>query len=394
MVTRKDISRIFDSGSFMETGEGLRCSVITGYGTVEGRPVYAFIQDGETDGGAFGKTAGGKICNLYKLASKTKSPVIGVLDSAGFYIDEGAEALEAFSEVYACAASLGDDLLQIMIIGGKCHGQMKSLAHLADFCFRDEDIAESFSKARELVRVMPPSRGILPEQFETSDDLNRLIPGASGMAASGKDLLKALSDDGFFVEIDSDVAPELTAGLIKINGIMVAAMANNTVDGSSRVGYEALIKASRMVRTADKFRLGLVKISNTEGFRDEDKVLMAEASAGLVRALAKADIPKIDLITGSVTGGIYSVFNGRGTASDMIFMWKDAKVNIINPRQAADILNGPVEAADVNEKASEYEAAHSTAEVLEGLGLCDKVIEPEESRKYLSGALESFANIF
>ncbi len=121
---------------------------------------------------------------------------------------------------------------------------------------------------------------------------------------------------------------------------------------------------------------------------------MAEASAGLVRALAKADIPKIDLITGSVTGGIYSVFNGRGTASDMIFMWKDAKVNIINPRQAADILNGPVEAADVNEKASEYEAAHSTAEALEGLGLCDKVIEPEESRKYLSGALESFANIF
>ena len=103
MVTRKDIDQLFDRGSFMEIGDGRVSSVVTGYGRIGDRMVYTFLQDSERDGGAFSVAAASKIMNIYKLALKSRMPVIGLLDSTGYLIDEGAEALNAFSEVYALA---------------------------------------------------------------------------------------------------------------------------------------------------------------------------------------------------------------------------------------------------------------------------------------------------
>lgn len=395
MVTRKDIDLLFDRGSFMEIGEGRGSSVVTGYGRVDDRMVYAFLQDSEKDGGVFSVDAASKIKNIYKLALKAKVPVVGLLDSTGYLIDEGAEGLNAFSEVYALANKARKDILQIMIVGGKCMGQMVSLASTADFFFRDMEMGEALIKTKELIRVMPPAKGVLPEQFETSDDLNRLNAGIEKLADSGKDVLKEISDDGFLLETDSDKAPELTTGFIKINGLMVAAIANNRTEKGSRISLEGLDKARKLVETANKFRLGLVKVSNTDGIEiTDDQNLLISASGKLWDAFAKADIPMVDIITGAVNGGAYSLFNGRGTSTDLTIAWKSASVNIINPRQAAEILYGPLDPSDVEQKAQEYVETHSSAQFLEKKGLVDKVIEPEETRKYLAGALESYANLF
>ena len=395
MVTRKDIEHLFDRGSFMEMEKSRGSSVVTGYGRIGDRMVYAFLQDSEKEGGAFSVAAASKIIDVYKLALKAKVPVVGLLDSTGYLIDEGAEALNAFSEVYALANTARESILQIMIVGGKCMGQMVSLASTADFFFRDMEMSEAFEKTKELIKVMPPAKGILPEQFDTSDDLNRLNTGIEKLVDSGRDVLKEISDDGFLLETDQDKAPELTTGFIKINGLMVAAMANNKTEKGSRVSLEGLDKARKLVETAGKFKLGLVKISNTEGIAlTEDQNMMVSASGKLWDAFTKAKIPMIDVITGSVVGGAYSLFNGRGTSTDLTFAWKTAKVNIIGARQAAEILYGPLDPASVEQKTAEYENTHSIAEVLEEKGLVDKVIEPEETRKYLAGALETYANVF
>ena len=395
MVTRNDIDQLFDRGSFMEIGESRGSSVITGYGVIGDSVVYAFLQDSEKDGGAFSVAAASKIANIYKLALKSGSPVVGLLDSTGYLIDEGAEALNAFSEVYALANKARDSILQIMVVGGKCMGQMMSLAGTADFFFRDMEMEEAFSKTKELIRVMPPARGILPEQFGTDDDLNRLNTGIEKLVDSGRDVLKEISDEGFLLETDSDKAPEVTTGFIKVNGLMVAAIANNTTEKGNRVSLKGLDKTRKLVETAGKFGLGIVKISNTDGIEiNADQNLVISASAKLWDAFARAHVPMVDIITGTVMGGAYSLFNGRGTSTDITFAWKTAKVNIINPRQAAEILYGPLDASNVDEKAREYEETHSLAAVLEEKGLVDKVIEPEETRKYLVGALESYANLF
>ncbi len=395
MVTRKYIDKIFDRGSFMEIGEGMKSSVVTGYGRIGDKMVYAFLQDSEREGGAFSKTAAEKIKSIYNLALKARIPVIGLLDSTGYLIDEGAEALNGFSEVYALANKAKDSLLQIMIVGGKCMGQMVSLAATADFFFKDMDLDEAFAETRELIRVLPSASGENPEQFDTKDDLNRLNHGIEKLIFSGRDILKEISDDGYLLETDSDKAPELTTGFIKINGLMVAAMANNMTDDGNRMGLQALNKAAKLVDTAGKFRLGLVKISNTDGMvMTENQNLIVSASGRLWDSFSRAKIPMIDVITGSVTGGAYSLFNGRGTSTDLTFAWKDASINIINPRQAADILYGPLDESNIEEKTREYEETHSKAAVLEEKGLVDKVIDPEETRKYVAGALETYANLY
>ena len=394
MVIRNYIDKIFDRGSFMEIGEGMKSSVVTGYGRIGDKMVYAFLQDSETEGGAFSKTAAEKIKNTYNLALKARIPVIGLLDSTGYLIDEGAEALNGFSEVYALANKAREDLLQIMIVGGKCMGQMVSLASTADFFFKDMELAEAFDKTRELIKVLPSAKGDRPEQFETSDDLNRLIPDIEKHIDSGKAILKDISDNGFLIETDSDKAPELTTGFIKINGVMVAALANNRTLKGNRMGLAAIEKAAKLVETAGKFKLGIIKVSNTDGIETkEDQNLIVSASGRLWNAFSKAKVPMIDVITGNVMGGAYSLINGRATSTDITFAWKNARVNIINPRQAADILYGPLDATNIEEKAEEYERTHSSAQILEEKGLIDKIIEPEETRKYIAGALESYANL-
>lgn len=395
MVTRNDLDLIFDPLSFVETQETFAPSVVTGYGTVEGRLVYMFLQNREEEGGAFSKDAGRKIQNLYRLALKTKAPVIGLLDSSGFRIDEGAEALNAFSELYSTVVEADKDILQIMIVGGQCLGQMASLAEIADFCFRDMEVEEAFEYTREIIMTMPHSRGQLPEQFETEDDLNRLIPGIETLKGRAEDLLSGISDDGFWMEMKGQGSPELKVGFIKLNGLLVAALAGNREEGVTRIGYKALLKAARLVRIASKFNLSLVKFSDTDGLSTEDdKDLMTQASATLVRELAAASIPKIEVITGSVTGGAFSIMSGRGLGSDLIFMWEGAEVNAINPRQAAELLRPDMAPGDIEKETAEYVRTHSDADCLESKGIADRVILPEETRKYIIGALETYANVY
>ncbi|MBO5995487.1 MAG: hypothetical protein J6Q41_08245 [Firmicutes bacterium] len=394
MITSKELELLFDSNSFMEIGEKQECSVITGYGTVNGRLVYAFLQDREIAGGAFGLTCGNKISKIYKLAFKAKAPVVGFLDSTGFLIEDGSLGLDAFNKVYSMASAASDSILQIMITGEECLGQMLGLAQMADFTFEGKDIAEALTKANEVIRTMPPYSGALQDQYDTADDLNRANEGIAKKRASGRDVLKEISDDGFLLEME-DKAPGFTTGFVKLNGLMVAAMANNETENGSAMDFKALVKALKLIRTAVKFDLPIINVSNTEGFaKDEDPELMAWATKEVADALINAHVPKINLITGKVRGGIYSVMNGRNGASDLTFIWKDAEVSILDPKVAAELLYGPLDLADVQPKTDEYIRDFASGEALEASGLADKVIDPEDSRKYLVGALETYANVF
>ncbi|MBQ7703225.1 MAG: hypothetical protein IJT40_02500 [Firmicutes bacterium] len=393
MIIRENIGLIFDEGSFCEFGERSVCSVITGYGTVEGQQVYCFLQDASINGGAFSVRAVEKIRSIYRLALKAHAPVIGLLDSTGFLVDEGAEALYAFSDLYRVVTEAKDEILQIMIAGDSCRGQVEALCTLADFFFRDMPLEKAVSQARDIILRMPPARGLLPDQFETDDDLNRRIENAAYLKFNGLELLRAVSDGGAFLEIEEGKAPCLTAGFIRINGLMVAAMAVNGEPGENSLGSAALIKARDLVLLADKFGLGFVEFLQTDGFRtDEDKETLLRNAAELAKTLNETDIPKVCIITGEVMGGAYSVLSGP--AFDLTFMWEGSKVNIINPRQAAELVSGPQPVENIADEALKYEESHSTAEVLASKGLCHRIIDPADTRKFLAGALESYANVY
>ncbi len=392
MITKGNIGLIFDEGSFCELGERSVCSVVTGYGTVEGQQVYCFLQDASAGGGAFSVKAAEKIKSVYRLALKARAPIVGFLDSTGFSVEEGAEALYAFSDLYRVVQTAKKEILQIMIAGDNCRGQVEALCTLADFFFKDMPVDKAVLQARDIILRMPPSRDLLPYQFRTDDDLNRRIGNAPELGSNGRELLKAVSDNGAFLEIQEGTAPCLAAGFIRINGLMVAAMAVNGEQGENALGSEALIKARDLVLLADKFGLGFVEFLRTEGFRsDEDRDAVLRNAAELAGTLTEVEIPKICIITGEVMGGAYSVL--AGPAFDLTFMWEGSKVNIIHPRQAAELVSGPQSVDNIGEEAKRYEESHSTAEVLEEKGLCHRIIDPADTRKFLAGALESYANI-
>lgn len=393
MIIKENIGLLFDEGSFCELGERSVCSIVTGYGTVEGQQVYCFLQDASVNGGAFSVKAAEKIQTVYRLALKSRAPIVGFLDSTGFLVDEGAEALYAFADLYRVVTAAREEILQIMISGDNCRGQVAGLCTLADFFFKDMPLNQAISRAKDIILRMPPSRGMLPDQFDTDDDLNRKVDNALSLRANGRELLKAVSDNGAFLEVEGNETPCLTAGFIRINGIMVAAMAVNGEPGENSLGSAALIKARDLVELADKFGLGLVAFLQTEGFRqDEDGDAVLRNAAELAKALNLAEIPKICIVTGEVVGGAYSVLSGP--AFDLTFMWEGSRVNIINPRQAAELVSGPQSIENIQAEADKYEESHSTAEVLEEKGLCHRIIDPADTRKFLAGALESYANVY
>ena len=208
---------VLDSDSFVEIGEKIAAGVFTGYGSIDGCLVYVFAQDRNVRGGSFGKAQAGKLTRLYTMAIRSKAPVIGFLDCAGIRIEEGAEALAAFADVYKIQAEASGTILQIMTVCGECIGCMETMSALSDIVIRNN--TDTSEKIRSLINMLPASvSGSMP-LIESEDDLNRACSSISAKKEKGAELLKELSDDGKFIEINKESAREISTGFIALSGV-------------------------------------------------------------------------------------------------------------------------------------------------------------------------------
>ncbi len=428
---------ILDKGSFMEIGEHVSArltsfykpdeveesdGVITGYGTILGVLVYVFSQDSEVMGGTFGEMHGKKIINLYEHALKAKAPVIGLLDCKGFRVEEGLDGLNEFSKLYALQAQASKKIPQIMGVVGDCGGGMSVSAVMSDFIFIEEEKGNIFvnpkslvenrigdgdyisafddgryswkdivHNIRHLIDILPPSSDYTPLRYEGSDDdPNRLCAGIVGFSGNGRAILEEIADDHYFLEAQPDKGKDMVTGFIRINGNTIGAVATNTVDGEKRMTSVGCDKAASLIEIAAKFNIPVLTVIDTEGYQTttENEKYLAGAAGRLVKALSTTEAPKINLITGNVFGSAYSLLNSKGLGADYVFMWSNANVGIINPEQATEMIYGEYS----QEKVQEYRDTYSSALALARSGLVDKVIEPEDTRKYLAGAFETFVN--
>ncbi len=433
----RKIGDILDTGSFMEIGEHVSAKftefyqpdsvvesdgVVTGYGTVGGNLVFIYAQDGEVMGGTFGEQHGRKIVNLYNQAIKAGAPIIGLLDCAGFRIEEGLGGLDQLAKLYSKQAEASCVIPQIVAVVGQCGGGMSIAADQADFVFIEKDKGSLFvnpkgildndigdnpnlapvddgcyeweeivSKIKKLALLLPSHSDVFAGINDISDeDLNRDCEGISNKLGDAKAMLKEISDDGDVLEIRPELGRDMVAGFIKLAGETVGVVSCNSFDGTNRITAEGCDKAACLVDICDRFNIPVITLIDTEGYKttsDNERYLPA-AAARLVRALAISDVPKINLITGKVVGSAYSLLNPRGLGADYIFMWDSAVASILNPRQAVEVLYGNW----TQELEDRFSEGQSSALALARHGLVDKVIAPEESRKYLIGALQTFVN--
>lgn len=442
MTARERVEKLADAGSFVElfalvsnNEEG--AGVITGYATIEQRPVYIFAQDFTVRGGAMGKAQAAKICKLLDMALKTGAPVVALMDSAGVRIDEGAAAMSAYSEIYHKLSRMSGVCPIVSLVVGPCIGGAALLTQLADIAIVAEKVGqlmvfgpqvmaamngkavkaeefggaevaakmgacaltaatedEAIAKAKQVLALLPSSN-LEDSDIVDTDDMNRLLPAID--PADVDALIAALADNGSAVELYKAYGKNVKTVLARMGGRSVAIVAAN-----GKLCAACLQKAARFVRMADCFNIPVVSLLNTCGVQVdsvEAQGWLFKAQAQLLYAYAEATVAKLAVVTGDAIGQAYVAMGGKGNA-DVTYAWPSAVISALTPEAAVAVLYAKEVKADTDltVEAARAKYADKYIEEVAGAvnaakaGMVDDIIDPATTRQMLISALEMLAS--
>ncbi len=442
LTARERVEKLADAGSFVELfalvsqkDEG--AGVITGYATIEERPVYIFAQDFTVRGGAMGKAQAAKITKLLDMALKTGAPVLAVMDSAGVRIDEGAQAMSAYSEIYQKLARMSGVCPIVSLVLGPCIGGAALLTQLADVSIVAEKVGqlmvfgpqvmaamngkavkaeefggaqvaaqmgacaltaqteeEAIAKAKQVLALLPASN-LEDSEIVDTDDMGRLLPAID--PADVDALIQALADAGSGIEFYPDYGTHIKTVLCRMGGRTVAIVA-----ATGELCAACLQKAARFVRFADAFNIPVVSLLNTCGVKVESvnaQGWLFKAQAQLLYAYAEATTPKLAVVTGDAIGQAYVAMGGKANA-DVTYAWPGAVISALTPEAAVAVLYRDEVKADkeLSVEAARAKYADQYVEEVAGAvnaakaGMVDDIIDPAATRAMLISALEMLAS--
>ena len=435
LTARERVSLLLDGGSFVEQSMLFAdAGVVTGCGTVEGRPVYVIAQDFAVMDGAVGEKQAKKIVKVLELARKTGTPVVTLCDSNGARVGEGAAALEAYADIFAHMARLSGVVPMIAVVAGPCVGAAAMTAQLSDIVLvakpagallvagpqvlastmgkdlKAEDLGggktavehgaahfaceteeEAIATVKTLLGMLP-ANNLEDAPFAPEEDMNRLVEGLAA-GADGREVITALADTGSVVELGKGFTGAVTA-LGRMAGRTVAFVYTGKGDTCDK----RMNKITRFVRFADCYNIPVVSLVDSTGFElfptiDRQMSVMKAASA-LVYAYSEATTVKVTLVIGSAVGAMYVAMGGSANA-DATYAWPGAVISPMTGEAAIQVMwKDQIKASQGDAvKAREELAANYEAEVADGVcaataGLVDDVIDPADSRKMVIAALE------
>jgi propionyl-CoA carboxylase beta chain len=409
LTARERVERLLDEGSFVEIDElarhrstafGLQRNrpygdgVVTGYGTVDGRPVCVFAQDFTVFGGSLGEVYGEKICKVMDLAMKTGCPVIGINEGAGARIQEGVVSLGLYGEIFrrnvhasgvipqislimgACAGGhvyspavtdftvmvdgtsnmfitgpdviktvTGEDVTMEELGGARTHNTKSGNAH---YMGADEDDAIDYVKA--LLSFLPSNNldetptydsDLDLELTETDRALDTLIPDSPNQPYDIRTVVEAVVDDGDFLEVQPLFAPNIVIGFGRVEGRSVGVVANQPLQLAGTLDIDASEKAARFVRTCDAFNIPVLTFVDVPGFlpgTDQEWNGIIRRGAKLIYAYAEATVPLVTVITRKAYGGAYDVMGSKHLGADMNIAWPTAQIAVMGAQGAVNIL--------------------------------------------------------
>ncbi len=403
MHTSEVLRMLFDDNSFMQIGAREDENVIIGYGTINNRLVYAFGQNDQVHSGACGPAHIERILRAYRMAVKSKAPLIGIFHSTGLVLDQGMEIMEKLGELYCFQREEAASIPQYMIVKGSCGGGLALAATMGDFVFVNEEGGDYFinppdtldqsstesehivsksidligsmheitAKVRSLIEILPSSQTEGIVQVYESADLNRPCLFDEGAESFVREVAGAIADDGLFYETKSLFGKRTVTGFIRLNGRTIAVIGNNRIDGASRLSAAGCDKLSHFIAFCSRFSIPVLSLVDIDGFATdfETEAHFSTAVNKLVGKLAKARMPRINVIIGKSLGSCHAILNSHGLGTDFIFAWDGAEVGMM-AKERYHILYG-AEAAAVDQ------------------GAVDKIIYPQDTRKYVIGALEA-----
>lgn len=419
---RTRLSYLFDDGKYTEINSYAKendclTGVVTAYGYVNGNAVYAFSQDKSINNGAVGPAHAAKIAKLYSLAAKTGTPVIGIHDSNGAFVNGTAESLTAYGELINAASVISGVVPQISVVAGTCAGSAALFACSSDFIIMTKD-AEFFmtpaftkensgsasdaaangiaaavcdddkaaiEKAKELINLMPVNNLAPLPMFEYNEP-------ETAVSADFNSLINGVCDAESIIELYAEFGKASYTALATVNGATVGIAATNKT--SDKLTDADCSKLSRFIRTCDAFAVPVITFVDTEGFDAADAISGVKSMTQLANCYAEATTAKISLITGKAVGPAFIALAGKDISSDFTYIWESACVSPLAPLSAVEFLwhDKLKGAADVNAKrnelAEEYKATLASAESAAASGAVDEIISASSTREAIISALD------
>ena len=463
MTARERIAALLDSGTFEELDPFVvhRCtdfglaeqqylgdSVVTGFGKIEGRPVYLYSQDFTVFGGSLSEVHAQKICKVLDLAMKNGAPCIGLNDSGGARIQEGVLSLNGYGEIFLRNTLASGVVPQISAIMGPCAGGACYSPALTDFVFMVKDTSHMFitgpavvktvthedvtfeqlggaethsstsgvahfaaEDEEECVRLIrkllsflpsnnmedPPYLPGLDPSDRVDDRLDGIIPSQPNQPYDMLEIITSVVDDGEFFEVHKDFARNMLVGFARLGGRTVGIVAQQPMVLAGVIDINASDKAARFVRFCDCFNVPLITIADVPGFMpglEQEHGGIIRHGAKLLYAYSEATVPKISLITRKAYGGAYIVMSSKALRGDINLAWPTAEIAVMGPEGAANILfkreieSAADQEAVLQEKIQQYRDMFANPYVAAGRGFIDNVIEPRFMRPKLIAALD------
>ena len=420
---------LFDAGTFVETGAYVRRpgdgeaydAVLTGYGSVGGKLAFAFVQDSDRKAGALDAVGAAKIEKLYAQAISVGAPVIGVFDSAGAVVFDGASALTAYGRVMKCVSSASGIIPQIALITGICTGMASVIASMFDVTVTVKCLSEiSFhtgSAKGEDKTSYAESCGLsainaedLPTAQATVRDLVTLLPRnnrdvadteptdapARAVAAdelTGLALVQALADNGKVVSLYDSFAPEMTTALCAIGGRVCGVIATDASVNGGRITPKGAREAARLVSFCDSFSIPVVTLVDSEGVDNSAPREPAPVFGKLAKAYITATTAKISVVVGNAYGAAFTLLGSHALGADLALALPNSVISVLPPEKAVAFLMNDKITADKSREAVEAEWMETIASPIAAAesGDIDDIVPPTELRARLASALYMLA---
>ena len=434
------------------TDPALGDGVVTGYGTIEGRLVYVYSQDFTVHGGSLAPGHAGKILKIMELAMKNGAPIIGLSDSGGARIQEGVDSLAGYADIFLQNVLASGVVPQISCIMGPCAGGAVYSPAITDFILMTRKTSYMFVTGPDVVRSVTneevsaeelggaathneisgvahfaadteeqllhlvrelfsylPSNNIEDPPLQMSDDdplrtessLDTLVPDNPNKPYDMHEVIRAVADNGRFLEVHAHFALNILTGFARFNGRSAGIVANQPKVLAGVLNINASDKAARFVRFCDAFNIPIVTFEDVPGFLPG----VAQEHGGIIRhgakllyAYAEATVPKITVITRKAYGGAYDVMSSKHIRCDVNLAWPTAEIAVMGPEGAINILHRKelAEAQDPQalraKLVAEYRQRFASPYIAAARGFIDDVIEPSQTRPEIIGALEMLKN--
>ena len=459
MTARERINMLFDEGTFVELDLFMkhRCTnfgqekkelpgegVVSGYGTVDGRLVYAFAQDFTVEGGSLGEKHAHKIWKVMDLAMKMGAPCIGINDSGGARIQEAVDALSGYAGIFYRNTAASGVIPQISVIMGPCAGGAVYSPAITDFIYMVKNTSQMFitgpaviksvtaedvtaealggamthnsrsgvahfaaeneedciKQIRYLLSFLPSNNMEDAPIVATGDDpdrqdesLNTVIPDNPNAPYDMKDVIRSIVDNGEFYEVHEHFAKNIICCFARFDGRTVGIIANEPNVMAGCLDVDASCKSSRFIRFCDAFNIPLINLVDVPGFLpgvNQEHNGIIRHGAKMLYAYSEATVPKITVITRKAYGGSYIAMCCHELGADQVMAWPTSEIAVMGPAGAANIIfrKDP----DKEQKTAEYVAEFATPYKAAERGVVDMVIEPKETRPRIITALNALAS--